>query len=261
MYDKTHAMPPKVSIITVVRNAAQALNSTLEALVAMDYPNKEIILIDGLSTDLTPEVIKRYAQHISYWVSEKDSGLYDAMNKGIQAATGDYLWFINAGDKPYSPHTLSLIFAAGEPLHDIYFGGALIVDAQGAPLGLRRKALPRELSWRSLQWGMVVCHQSFLVSRAIAPRYDLHYRYASDIDWVIRCLKASTSTHNTHLILSQFAQGGLSSAHRAESWRERYAIMRHHYGPARTTLLHLWFVLRAALERGRDYRALPKDQL
>lgn len=242
-------MLPKISIITVVRNNERGLELTLSNLESINYPNLELIVIDGASTDSTMEVARRHSASISYLLSEPDKGLYDAMNKGILASTGNYLWFINAGDT---------VFCSGEQLQKailradseyginncpILFGDTLICDIYGQILGLRGKKLPAKLTAESLKHGMVVCHQSILVSRSLAPMYDLRYRYASDIDWVIESLKraekASLTVFNTSLVLSRFEIGGISTANRKAGLRERWVIMRHHYGFFATFFAHV----------------------
>lgn len=256
---KVKFMQPIVSIITVVRNNAQALEKTLNNLLSLDYPAKELIIIDGASSDSTPQVIERFAEHISYSISEKDSGLYDAMNKGIRAASGEYLWFINAGDTVFSPSTLQNIFSPGEnptQLADIYYGETLVCTPDGSPLGLRRKPLPHTLSWHSLSRGMVVCHQSFIVRRNIAPLYDLSYRYVADIEWVIESLKAARSIVFTHQIMSCFETGGISTRHRNAGLRERWHIMCHHYGLARTVTAHIGFLFDIFTPTYRPYKQL-----
>lgn len=254
----------KVSVITVVWNAATELERTLSNLSALDRSaaELEVVVIDGASTDGTPEVMERYRELISYGVSEPDGGLYDAMNKGIRAATGDYLWFVNAGDTVYGTDVLTKLFGAGEPRADVYYGEALIVSPEGVALGLRRKRLPRGgLTWRSLERGMVVCHQSFIVRREIAPLYDTQrYALAADIDWVIECLKRASTVRDTGSILSCFATGGVSTRRRRASWRERWNIMVRHYGLARTLRSHagfVWGLLRDKLLRRPPYRPLP----
>lgn len=234
-------MKPKVSIITVVRNAPQQLDKTLENLTGLQPGAAEIelILIDGASDDPTLRVIERYRDRLSIVVSEPDNGLYDAMNKGIEKATGDYLWFINAGDTVYRPDILDLIFAQ-EPHGDVYFGETLVTDpTTERVLGFRQKHLPAALDWKSLRRGMVVCHQSFIVKKSLAPLYDTdRYRLAADIDWVIRCLRNARDVRNTHQVLSCFALGGISTKHRKESLRERWRIMREHYGYFPTLWAH-----------------------
>ncbi len=236
----------KVSVITVVWNAAAELERTLENLARLERTaaELEVLVIDGGSTDGTRAVIERFGASISYAVSEPDRGLYDAMNKGIRAATGDYLWFVNAGDRVYRTDLLTRIFSRAEAPADVYYGETMVVGPQGEELGLRKKPLPRKgLTWRSLERGMVVCHQSFIVRRSIAPLYDTdRYRLAADIDWVIECLKRASTVVDTGLILSCFTTGGISTQRRRESLRERWTIMKRHYGLCRTIRAHVGFV-------------------
>lgn len=258
----------KVSVITVVWNAAAELERTLSNLAALDRSaaELEVVVIDGASTDGTPEVMERYRDLISYGVSEPDGGLYDAMNKGIRAATGDYLWFVNAGDTVYDAEVLTKIFGPDSPLAadgpaDIYYGETVVVAPEGEILGLRKKRLPeRGLTWRSLERGMVVCHQSFIVRRSVAPLYDTQrYTLAADIDWVIECLKRASSVKDTGLILSCFTTGGVSTRRRRASLRERWDIMRRHYGLPRTLLSHAgfaWGMLRDKILKRPAYRRL-----
>lgn len=247
------AIMVKVSVITVVWNAAAELEKTLANLAALDRSaaELEVIVIDGGSTDGTQAVMERFRKTIAYAASERDEGLYDAMNKGIRAATGDYLWFVNAGDRVFRRDALTRIFPAGRPLADVYYGETLVETPSGEVLGLRKKRLPRGgLTWRSLTEGMVVCHQSFLVRRAIAPLYDTdRYRLAADIDWVIECLKRAGSVVDTGIVLSCFTTGGISTRRRRASWRERWKIMVKHYGWWRTLRAHAGFAGGMLLDR------------
>jgi len=131
-----------------------------------------------------------------------------------------------------------------ENLPDIVYGETIIVDAQGNPLSMRRLKAPENLSWKSFGMGMLVCHQSFLVKRTIAPQYDLQYRFAADYDWCIRCLKKADAVFNTHLILSRFLEAGLSAANRKQALKERYRIMCKYYGKIPTQIRHIWFAFR-----------------
>ena len=255
-------MLPKVSIITVVRNNQDGLQKTLENLTGLDYPAVELVVVDGASTDGTLGVVEKFADRMAYWVSEPDNGLYDAMNKGILAATGDYLWFVNAGDTVLRTDCLSEIFsdkgdcAAREKYADIYFGETVVADPDGNILGLRKKKLPARLSPASLRKGLVVCHQSFIVRRMIAPLYDTSLRYVSDIDWVIRCLQNAKSVVNANMVLSCFETGGISTRHRKEGLRERWKVMRRYYGLLATLIAHMGFCLDSLKP---DYRKFNSD--
>ena len=246
---------PVFSIITVTYNASRWLERTLQSITSQDYPDIELIVIDGNSTDGTQDIIRKYESRVDFWISEPDQSLYDAMNKGLKKATGDYVWFINAGDEIYSPDTLTqIVNKLPDILPDIIYGETEITDPDGHSLGMRRLRTPKRLTWKSFRMGMLVCHQSFLVSREIAPLYNIRYRYASDYDWCIRCMRKTGSIFNTYLTLSKFLEVGMSSKNRKASLKERYKIMCQYYGRFSTQLRHLWFAIRfyfAKLIRGR----------
>jgi glycosyltransferase involved in cell wall biosynthesis len=237
---------PLFSIITVTYNAGKVLEQTILSIANQTYPHIEYIIIDGNSQDNTKAIIQQHESTVSHWISEPDAGLYDAMNKGLRLATGDYLWFVNAGDQIHSPNTLRQIIDSipTNTLPDILYGETEIINEQSISQGMRRLKAPKQLHWKSFRMGMLVCHQSFIVKRTVAPEYNLHYRIASDIDWCIRCLKQSSETHHTHLILSRFMENGLSSSTRKQALKERYRIMCKYYGQIPVIALHFWFAIR-----------------
>jgi glycosyltransferase involved in cell wall biosynthesis len=244
-------MQPTVTFITVVFNGEKELEPTILSIINQTYPHIEYVVIDGGSTDSTLDIIKKYRDKISYFISELDKGLYDAMNKGIKAATGDYFWFMNAGDLVYSSDTLEKIFANRNAFPDVIYGETEMIDKNGNSIGMRRLKAPETLSWKSLQWGMVVCHQSFIVKKDKCIPYDLHFRIASDINWMIEVLKRSEHIYNTHLILAKFRTSGLSYNNIPTSLKERFRIMKRNYGFTRTVFNHIiigakffWYVLR-----------------
>ncbi|MDF9830957.1 glycosyltransferase family 2 protein [Parabacteroides sp. PF5-6] len=244
---------PVFSIITVTYNAAQWLERTLLSVLRQSYPHVEYLIIDGGSTDGTVELIEQYQSGIAYWISEPDRGLYDAMNKGLRRATGDYVLFLNAGDCLHTANTLQEITASlkkSVSLPDVIYGDTQIVDAEGNSLGLRRLRPPRRLTWKSFRMGMLVCHQSFIARREIAPSYDTTYKLVADYDWCIQCLKKAKGIKNTRMILSDFLEEGLSTVQRKASLKERYAIMTKYYGPVSTLLLHGWFAIRFYAAKG-----------
>jgi len=234
------------SIITVTYNASKWLERTIQSIISQSYPHIEYIIIDGNSSDGTQEIIKKYQTKIAHYISEPDKGLYDAMNKGLKSASGDYVWFINAGDTLYSNTTVQEIVnkLENKNLPDIVYGETQIADPQGNQLGMRRLKAPEKLSWKSFRMGMLVCHQSFLVKLTIAEFYDLQYRFTADFDWCIRCMKKADTVFNTHLILSRFLEAGISAANRKEALKERYRIMCMYYGKIPTQIRHIWFAIR-----------------
>ena len=242
---------PLFSIITICYNAEATLEKTIQSVLAQTYPNVEYIVVDGASKDNTLAIINRYRPQFGKVVSEPDKGLYDAMNKGIGLATGDYLCFLNAGDTFFSANTLQEMVdtlpANKQP--DVIYGETALVDAEGHFVRMRRLQTPEVLTWRSFRQGMLVCHQAFFARRELVPLYDLQYRFSADFDWCIRIMKQSNLLHNTHLTLVNYLDEGLTTRNQKASLKERFCIMAKHYGLFSTLLHHLWFVFRAIIKR------------
>ncbi len=248
MHNHVH---PKFSIITVTYNAGAVLEDTIQSVITQTYRNVEYIIVDGGSKDHTLDIINRYREHIHTLVSEPDKGLYDAMNKGIRLATGDYLCFLNAGDELHEDDTLQLMVHSitGTELPDVLYGETAIVDEEGHFLRMRRLSAPEDLNWKSFKDGMLVCHQAFFPRRELAEPYDLRYRFSADFDWCIRIMKKSHTLHNTHLILIDYLNEGMTTRNHRASLHERFRIMCRHYGYLSTLARHAWFALRLLLKK------------
>lgn len=246
---------PKFTIITVTRNAAATLEDTIQSVIAQTYHRVEYLIVDGQSTDGTLDIARRYADHITRLVSEPDRGLYDAMNKAILMATGDYLCFLNAGDCLHADDTLTRVVhlinrhSTDGDIPDIVYGHTAIVDRRRHFLRMRRLSPPDRLDWRSFRSGMLVCHQAFWAKRGLCMPYNLKYRYSSDFDWCIRVMRLSKTTYNTGLTLIDYLDQGLTTQHHRASLRERFHIMAHYYGLLPTVARHLWFAVRSAIKR------------
>ena len=258
-------MKPLFTIATVTYNAEATLQRTLTSVASQDYPRIEHLIIDGCSTDHTLSLVQNYveenqASHTIRLVCEPDNGLYDAMNKALLGATGDYIVFLNAGDCLHSSDTISALAAQtqwvkGSNRHPaILYGDTHLVDNDGHFLRRRRLTPPEQLTPDTFRDGMRVCHQSFYVRTDLAKQelYDLRYRYSADFDWCIRLIRLATRRRirivNTHLVLTDYLNEGMTTRHRRASLRERFRIMVHHYGWLSTILRHLWFILRALIK-------------
>lgn len=243
---------PKFSIITVTYNAGKVLEDTIQSVITQTYKNVEYIIVDGKSTDGTMDIVNRYREHIHTIVSEPDKGLYDAMNKGIDLATGDYLCFLNAGDELHEDDTLQLIthsLSGEKELPDVIYGETAIVDEEGHFLRMRRLSTPEHLTWKSFQHGMLVCHQAFMPRRDLAVKYNLKYRFSADFDWCIRIMKKSSVLHNTHLTIIDYLNEGMTTRNHKASLKERFHIMCHHYGTASTIMRHMGFAVRMVYKK------------
>ena len=247
--------PPIVfSIITVVYNGETLLPGTMESVLRQTYPHVEYIVVDGASKDGTLSIIEEYAQKMPHlrWISEKDKGLYDAMNKGLRMATGDFVQFLNGGDHLHAADTLEKLAALVTPQTGVLYGETLLVDdarkQAGSMSTLSTRKLPKQLHWRDFLGGMLVVHQSFIPRRSLAPEY-LDDNLCADYDWCIRILKNSEENINSGLVITDYLMGGISKQRHQQSLRDRFAVMQAHYGLLSTVLAHGWIVCRAVWHR------------
>lgn len=264
---------PKITVVTVTYNAEQTLERTLQSVASQTYPHVEHLIVDGLSNDGTLSLIQEYAEdnsvcdtpHEIQFIREPDSGLYDAMNKAIDNANGDYLVFLNAGDKFHSDDTLERVVETVSSVHGnefdeatwpaVLYGETDIVNDNGEFLRHRRLQTPEVLTWRSFLSGMLVCHQSFYVRTDVARQfhYNLRYRFSGDFDWCIRIMKEAKqkgmSLFNTRMVLTDYLSEGMTTKNHRKSLLERFRIMCRHYGYLTAIGQHLWFVLRLVVKR------------
>lgn len=236
---------PLISIITITYNAGRQILPTLESVASQSYRNYEHIIIDGASTDDTLTIARQYED--LRILSEKDRGLYDAMNKGIALARGRYLLFLNAGDAFHSDKILAAYAEHARRGDDIIYADTVIVDEARHIIGKRHLTAPQSLTFKSFAKGMLVCHQAFMVRKELAPAYDEQYRFSADYDWTVKCIKAADPRRCTNLglIAIDYLHDGLTDKNKLKSLRERYRIMTRHYGPLRTFGNHLLFLFRA----------------
>jgi glycosyltransferase involved in cell wall biosynthesis len=240
---------PKLSVITVVYNDVSGIERTMLSVLNQTYPNIEYIIVDGFSTDGTFEVIKKYRDRIKL-VSEKDEGIYDAMNKGLAIATGDYVLFMNSGDEIYAPGTVAKVFTAADDA-DIYYGETEMMDDKGQSLGQRRHKAPAKFTWQSFKYGMSVSHQAIYIKRSLTEPYDRQYHLSADIDWIIRAAQKAKKIVKAEGYVAKYLVGGMSKQRHRQSLLERFDIMKRYYGLIPTMFNHLiiafnlgWYWLR-----------------
>lgn len=245
---------PLISIITVCYNAEAAIEVTLRSVTEQTYPNIEYLIVDGASKDATLAVMEKYKSRIARVVSEKDKGIYDAMNKGLALATGEFVLFMNAGDTFHAADTVEQAFAIPGD-YDVRYGETRFVNEDGTPAGLmsqlRNRKLPTKLHWKSMQYGQLVGHQSIFVRRSLAPLYSLDYLYAADTDWKVNILKKTTPerTLNTGLVIADFKLDGFSQKNVKRSWKDRYQVLKNQYGFLPNLFNHAVIVGKAAFHK------------
>ncbi|MDQ8003896.1 MAG: glycosyltransferase family 2 protein [Pedobacter sp.] len=231
-------MLPKLSVITIVYNNAKDIERTILSVLNQSYKNIEYVVIDGASTDGTLNIIKKYENRLAKLISEKDKGIYDAMNKGLVQATGDYVLFMNSGDEIYELDTVEKVFATA-PNADIYYGETEMYDENWNSLGQRRHQAPETFNWRSFKYGMNISHQAIYIKRSLTEPYDLKYKYSADIDWIIKIAKKASNIVNTNLYVAKYLVGGMSKQKHRESLKERFKIFSHYYGFVANVINHV----------------------
>ena len=245
----------RLSVISIAYNNLKGLQKTLAVFNGQNLSAQiEIVVVDGGSNDGTKDFLASQTL-TKNWISEPDKGIYNAMNKGLEMATGDYVWFLNSGDYVEEFSTIETILNVLKQAPDAVYGETMMVDAEGKHLGLRSefttRKLPDNLSWTSFRMGMNVGHQSFVIKRSLALLYNEKYRYVSDIDWMIRCLKACQEVVNLGAVLACFTVDGFSSVQRKASNKERYEVLKVHYGFLPNAFAHLGIVLRKLFSKGK----------
>jgi glycosyltransferase involved in cell wall biosynthesis len=251
------ATMPTFSIITVVYNGENLLAGTMESVLCQTCQEVEYIVVDGASKDSTVKIIQEYAAKMPTlrWISEPDQGLYDAMNKGLRMATGDFVQFLNAGDWIFAPDTLEKMAALITPQTGVIYGETMLVDdarvQQGTMSELSTRQCPSHLNWKNYLGGMLVVHQSFVPRRSLAPQYRASAELCADYDWCIEILKKSQENIRFDDIVTSYLMGGLSKKRHQQSLRNRFDVMRYHFGLFPTVLAHIWVVIRAVFHRIR----------
>jgi len=205
-----------VSIITVNRNNREGLRLTLESVLSQTVPPYEFIVVDGASTDGGVEVLQEYSDRLTWWVSEPDAGIYNAMNKGVAHATGEWCLFLNSGDRLCDPSVMERLDTGGAAA-DIICGNAVLLD--NPP---RRKTPPESITMRFLYDGSL-CHQSALIRTEILRHtgYDESLRIVADRKLFLQALILDgRSYERVDVDIADYDTTGLSSRNPLASRQE-----------------------------------------
>lgn len=224
-------MPPnmsiKISVISVVYNSCHSLNETILSILGQTYDDVEYIVIDGGSDDGSVEIIKHYAENIKYWCTEKDNGIYDAMNKGLSRASGDFVIFINSGDMFCSPNTISEFVNKVTDINSVYYGNALYVNK-----------LRKDMVWRGGAFSKYrlsktnICHQTIFYPKIIFSRYRFNPKYKLFADWAYN-MQIYSLANFTYIDqdISYYDDMGVSALNNDEEFKnEQLSLVRKYLG-------------------------------
>lgn len=198
-----------VTIITVVLNGESFIEETILSVTNQTYKNIEYIIIDGGSQDGTIEIIKKHEAEIAYWISEPDSGIYDAMNKGIKAAHGEWFNFLNAGDSFIDNKLLEMIFSVQLKDYTLLYGDVRVLKKSGYSHYHKASILKDDMS---IIKGMTVCHQAIFYHKQIMELYDASLRLKGEWKHLIKMTrKKNFSPLKFNTAFVYYRSGGLGA--------------------------------------------------
>jgi glycosyltransferase involved in cell wall biosynthesis len=216
---------PLVTVVTVVFNDAQHIEATIQSVISQTYANIEHIIIDGGSTDGTLDIIKKYEGRIDCWLSERDDGIYDAMNKGINLSSGDWLGFMNSGDVFFDFNVVESVFKNIDKIvgKDIVYGDALITYPEYAHMGKLMKAGLLNNLWKGMQFS----HQSMFASAKHLKqnKFNLENKLTADFEYIYSAYCQHKEFLYIEKTISSVSAGGASDIKRSQSCRERLSIV------------------------------------
>ncbi|HYX05968.1 MAG TPA: glycosyltransferase family 2 protein [Bacteroidales bacterium] len=229
-----HKNELKISVITVVYNNEKTLERTIKSVVNQGYNNLEYIIIDGGSTDGTLDIIKKHEHEIDYWISEPDEGIYDAMNKGIEQATGELIGIINSDDW-YAEDTVDKVAQAYRKSHaDVIYGNMIVVDEKNNTNRLRECIISVENKIKDLKFS----HPTLFVKKSIYDRFgkfNTEFVIEADMDFILRLLNKDLNFHKVESVFAHFTLGGFSSSYNISfNWKrikDRYKILSRNDTP------------------------------
>jgi putative colanic acid biosynthesis glycosyltransferase len=229
---------PLLSVITVVRHDAVGLGRTMDSVASQTFHRREYIVVDGASTDGTRELLQRRSSEVSRWISEPDGGIYAAMNKGIRLASGEYVCFMNAGDRFASEDTLSRMLDPA-PRTELLWGDCIIESGAHEEYDSARDVL------KYLHRQMTVSHQSLFVRRDALNRrpFDESFRIAADYDFLCDRLVGGATWEYRPVPVSRIDDRGVSARIFRTSIREKRRISLSRFPSRRFSILVYYFVL------------------
>jgi glycosyltransferase involved in cell wall biosynthesis len=233
---------PLLTVITVVRNGAEQIERTILSVLEQTYSNIEYIIIDGASTDSTLDVLNKYDHQLAYWISQPDSGLYDAMNKGGDLATGDWINFMNAGDIFYQPDTVESVIINLDKNDDLVYGHCRMIYDQ------HFSVIWKAGSIADLWKGMIFRHQSLFTKASICKtlHFDTTFKISADYAFIFSCFRRKYRFRLIDLVISTVTLGGLSDVNLTYAIQEnRRAVL----GSVNTLKVKLYYFFLIYLTR------------
>lgn len=240
----------KISIVTVCYNSAKTIEKTIQSVTNQTYPNIEYIIIDGYSTDGTREIIHKYTNHISYFISEPDNGIYEAMNKAIDVASGNYIFFLGSDDYLASNNIIDKVaeVLSSSSDIDILCGKVMVIDDRLGLCRMRGEPLTKE----QIINGNMPPHQGIFAKVDLLKKqhFSLKYRIAADFDFFLKNYLDNKNVAWFEECIAHYSCNGLSGT--SDIWIKEYADILNKYTPYKKNMLS---------ERGKIILASLADKI
>ena len=250
----------KISVITICFNAVKSIERTIQSVMSQQNANMEYVVVDGASTDGTMSMVHRYADRIHKIVSEKDGGIFDAMNKGIGLTTGNVVYFLNADDSFVDNHVLADVSRAFEEdmSRNFVYGNVILEDEPSGRLSFPASAFKKHTMTEFLHNSF--CHQAVFVRRSLFSQlgtFDKTYKYSADYEWIIRAFKRDGGRDFYFLKrnIAFYSCLGRSNQHVLVTRSEVNRMQRKHFA----SLEYAWYFFRYILVRRLKKRLMNES--
>ena len=212
-----------VTVVTVTYNAQDYIEQTIQSIISQSYQNIEYIIIDGGSTDKTVDIIKKYEKYITYWVSEPDNGIYDAMNKGIAKASGEWINFMNAGDGFVDEHIVKQVLEQIPKDTELVYGNTRFINEQKKELYIQTGKDVKDFLWKGIGFN----HNSLFCKTALMKEhpYNTFYKIVADSEFLIWAQKQNKKFYHLDILINYFMAGGISEEQSALRLIERWKLV------------------------------------
>lgn len=238
-FKKSYEDKPLISIVTVVYNGEKYFEETIQSVINQTYDNVEYIIIDGGSTDGTLDIIKKYEDRVDYWVSERDSGIYDAMNKGIDLASGDWINFMNGGDLFSSYQIIKKIFRNKHySIYKIIFGDT-VIDYK-----LFKKIFKADSNLKHLWKGMCFTHQSTFINSTFHKnnKFKSNIKIGADFEFFYSSYIKGVQFKYLNQVISIMEIGGISYVDRVSSIKDHYKVVKKYNNSLYVRLYYIYLI-------------------